>query len=318
MDRRKFLKILGTAGAASLLPLKFDLRRNLGHLGISRALAFQKSPLLTKFNQPLPMPGTDIPVMTTLTDPIFPGVDYYKVVVGPYQQLLHSELPGAGTKLWGYADNSLATPVHKHLGGLILANKGTPVRIRFKNNLPTTHILPVDSTIEMAGAEGIQNRTATHLHGGLVPWYSDGGPYDWWAPDYDGTNPTHAGASFVNGPLGPLDAQYTAAAAAYKMGTGEADYLYPNDQSARLVWYHDHAIGITRLNAYAGVATGYVIGDAVEAALVANGTIPSRRHFLVFQDKVFMRAGWQPRTMGGSVAPATCGIPASMIPPGGN
>ena len=211
-------------------------------------------------------------------------MDYYQVVLGPFQQQLHPELPVAGTKLWGYADNSLATPVHKHLGGLIIATKGRPVRIRFKNNLPSPHILPVDSTIFMAGAEGMHNRTAVHLHGGLVPWYSDGGPYDWWAPDYDGTNPTQAGTSFVNGPLGPLDNQYPVGT---KMGMGEADYLYPNDKSARLVWYHDHAIGITRLNAYAGVATGYVITDAVEAGLVANGTIPSRRHFLVFQDKVF-------------------------------
>ena len=49
MDRRKFLKMLGAAGVASLLPLKFDLRRNMEHLGISRAWAFQQSPLLTKF-----------------------------------------------------------------------------------------------------------------------------------------------------------------------------------------------------------------------------------------------------------------------------
>ena len=63
MDRRKFLKILGAAGVTSLLPLKYDLRRNLGHLGISRALAFQSSPQLTKFMWPLPVPGTDIPVM---------------------------------------------------------------------------------------------------------------------------------------------------------------------------------------------------------------------------------------------------------------
>ena len=39
------------------------------------------------------------------------------------------------------------------------------------------------------------------------------------------------------------------------------DYFYPNDQSARLMWYHDHALGLTRLNAYAGVATGYIVQD---------------------------------------------------------
>ena len=42
------------------------------------------------------------------------------------------------------------------------------------------------------------------------------------------------------------------------MVPGQADYFYPNDQSARLVWYHDHAHGITRLNAYAGIASAYL------------------------------------------------------------
>ena len=37
------------------------------------------------------------------------------------------------------------------------------------------------------------------------------------------------------------------------------DYWYPNNQSARFMWYHDHAVGITRLNAYAGLATGYIL-----------------------------------------------------------
>ena len=46
------------------------------------------------------------------------------------------------------------------------------------------------------------------------------------------------------------------------MVAGQADYLYPNDMSSRLLWYHDHALGITRLNAYAGVASGYLIRDA--------------------------------------------------------
>ena len=40
------------------------------------------------------------------------------------------------------------------------------------------------------------------------------------------------------------------------MVAGQAEYYYPNDQSARLMWYHDHAYGITRTNAYAGIATG--------------------------------------------------------------
>jgi spore coat protein A, manganese oxidase len=290
MDRRKFIKIVGAAGAASLLPLKFDLRRGMGALGVSKAWAFQKTEYaLRKFIQPLPMPGADIPVMTRMNDPIFgKNVDYYEVVAGEYKQQLHPDLPATGTTLWGYADYSgahKANPTYRHLGGIILATKGRPVRIRFKNMLPPTHPLPVDTTIFMDGAEGIQNRMAVHLHGGAIPWFSDGGPFDWWSPEYKGNNPTQAGTSFVNGPGGPLDNQYPLA---YRMQQGEADYLYPNDQSARLLWYHDHALGLTRLNAHAGMATGYVIGDSIENGLVASGMIPSRRVFLIFQDKTFV------------------------------
>ena len=53
-----------------------------------------------------------------------------------------------------------------------------------------------------------------------------------------------------------------------------AHFYYTNQQSARLMFYHDHAWGITRLNVYAGEAAGYLIGDDTEKALVHSGTIP--------------------------------------------
>ena len=81
------------------------------------------------------------------------------------------------------------------------------------------------------------------------------------------------------------------------MQNGQADYYYPNDQSARLVWYHDHAHDITRLNAYAGVATAYYIYDDVMLGMEKNGMLPpslltdpgrNRLIPLVFQDKIFI------------------------------
>ena len=53
------------------------------------------------------------------------------------------------------------------------------------------------------------------------------------------------------------------------MIAGQADYLLPNDQSTRLMWYHDHAHGTTRTNAYAGLATGYLILDPDQEAALA-------------------------------------------------
>ena len=70
---------------------------------------------------------------------------------------------------------------------------------------------------------------------------------------------------------------------------GTGTYYYPNDQSARLVWYHDHAIGITRLNAYAGIASAYIITDDFEAGLVSSGLLPDLVGIpLIIQDKGFV------------------------------
>ncbi len=102
-----------------------------------------------------------------------------------------------------------------------------------------------------------QNRTAVHFHGGHIPWYSDGGPFDWWDPV------GNHGPSFLNNVI------LNPGAAA-----NQAEYYYTMDQSARLGWYHDHAYGITRINAYAGVASALVIRDQFEANLVANYGLP--------------------------------------------
>ena len=113
-----------------------------------------------------------------------------------------------------------------------------------------------------------------------MPWNSDGGPHSWFAPSGGGygVSAGAGGASYkaVNPGLLP----------------GQAEYYYPNNQGARVVWYHDHAIGITRLNAYAGLASAYVITDDYEASLgTANnlpGPLDARTKYLVFQDKIFV------------------------------
>jgi spore coat protein A len=80
------------------------------------------------------------------------------------------------------------------------------------------------------------------------------------------------------------------------MAPGQADYYYPNNQSFRIAWYHDHALGITRINAYAGIASGYLILDSTNAAYVAAGKMPplSQTIPLIWQDKVFV----DPTTIG--------------------
>ena len=226
--RREFLKVAAATGVGTLLPWR-------------RAYASAQSPSLRKFIQTLPGLGpSGIPVATSVP---YLGADYYRLTAGEYTQQLHPQL--SPTRLWGYADTT--TGVYRHLGPVVVAQRGTPVRLTLTNQLPPIHPLPVDTSLP--GAELPPNRTALHLHGGHTPWLSDGGPFSWFGAD---------------GSYGP------SAVSAPDMGVpapGTFNYYYPNDQSARLVWYHDHALGITRLNAYAGLASAYVMRDLDECLL---------------------------------------------------
>jgi spore coat protein A len=284
VSRREFLKFSAMAGAAAVLPLKFALREAWAQYGVN-------SPPLQKFLDPIRgIGGAGIPVMArdNAGAPVNFNSPYgswsalhYTIDIGRFTDQLHSQLPNP-TKLWGFGQGG----TFKHLGGIVVAPKDTPIQITFRNKLtvdgtpagaPLNHIIPVDTTIP--GANQNQNRTAVHLHGGLVPWISDGGPFDWWTP-----NGLH-GMSFLNNTvLNPGAAD------------NEAEYYYPNNQSARFLWYHDHAYGITRINAYAGIASAYVLDDpAAEAALfpTASGSDllqASNAIYLIFQDKIFLPA----------------------------
>ena len=268
MNRRDFIKTSAMTGTAIAVYAGF---------GAESVYAFYQSPGLKKYIQPLRGVGTNGIPLATRDGFSTPTVDHYSLVAGEFTDQLHPDL--GPTTLWGYADSAHGS-LHRHLGGIIVATKGRPVQITMTNNLPPTHIIPVDTTIQ--GANQALNRTAVHLHGGLVPWISDGGPHDWFDPF--GSH----GMSFLNNsvvyPAGPN-----------KWNPGQAEYYYPNNQSARLVWYHDHAWGITRVNAYAGVASAYIIRDV---GLESSAGLPIIEHPeltgggrevpLVFQDKIFV------------------------------
>ncbi len=273
ITRRQFMKAAAAAGVAASAP-GLIFRPTDAH-------AYAVSQSLPKFLDDLPRFGTaQIPLATPDTT-TYPGIDYYQIKFGPFTQQLHSSLPA--TRLYGYANLNGA---HAHLGGAILAKKGKPVRIKFTNNLPGTHILPYDSTVPNMdlSAPTRPDRGAIHLHGGLVPWPSDGGPFHWF------TNANNVGGAALGSSILSLAPGWLPDAA----GNFTDDYLYPNHQSARFMWYHDHAVGITRLNAYAGLATGYLVTDDLETTLWNNGNgLPSIFQGsgndipMVFQDKVF-------------------------------
>jgi FtsP/CotA-like multicopper oxidase with cupredoxin domain len=150
------------------------------------------------------------------------------------------------------------------------------------------------------GANYTENRATLHLHGGNTPWISDGTPDQWTTPVGD----TSAGAAAYPKGVSVQDVPDMP-----DPGAGSLTFYYTNAQSARLLFYHDHAYGITRLNVYAGEAAGYLISDSVESTLVnggtinyttaagaaanvtvAAGTIPSTQIPLIIQDKTFVDA----------------------------
>ncbi len=176
-----------------------------------------------------------------------------------------------------------------YLGPIIVTTKGTPVRIKMMNFLPTgtagDHFLPVDTGLPGADTSFPQNRVAIHLHGGDSPWISDGTPHQWFGAVGD-ANPNKKGDRLTNVPDMP------------DPGDGAQTIFWPNDQSARLMWYHDHTFGLTRQNAYAGEAAGYLIIDEAELGLLGepntlgiNKALPNGlldQIPLIIQDKTFV------------------------------
>lgn len=248
----------------------------------------------------------------------YPGSDFYSIGLNDYSQKMHSDLPAS--KLRGYVQlNAAGAPVtlagaaapHQYLGPLILATKNRPVRVKFTNQLGIGSagdlFLPVDSTYMGAGkgADGTwytQNRATLHLHGGATPWISDGTPHQWTTPANDTTTNFQKGATFNNVP------DMIGAGAGKVPGTpadGQATFYWTNQQSDRLMFYHDHAYGLTRLNVYAGEAAGYLLVDPTVEGALATATSPGTvvtnpatgavltadlPHLipLVFQDKTFV------------------------------
>jgi len=317
ISRRKFLQISALAAGATMLPMP------VRWLGTNNAQAIAQSPALLKSRSYLlrgldlpPMvlgliPNTafyandpgGIPVLDGTPDPAFANTLKYNVTAGEFTDQLHPDM--GPTTLWGYHDTN--NPVKRHLGGVIIAARGTASRLRFTNTLPNSHIIPVDNSIPGTGLGIAQNRIAIHLHGGFIPWISDGGPFDWWTPN----NAGGTGLSFKNGPGSLFDA-------ADPMVPGQADFYYPNDQSTRLMWYHDHAHGMTRITAYAGAATGYLCLDLAQEQALGTSIPPVTSLIpLVYQDKVFVNGDPVTGTMAtdptwATVAPARVQTPGSL------
>ena len=201
-----------------------------------------------------------------------PKGTFYHVKMTQFKQRLHRDMPL--TTVWGYNGRSP--------GPTIRARKNERVHVKWINKLPLKHLLPVDQTIMGAGPNNPQVRTVVHLHGTVTRQGSDGYPTAWFSRDFKVVGPQFR----------------------------RKVYVYPNSQNATTLFYHDHALGITRLNLYAGLSGAYLLTDPHEASLpLPKGKfdIP-----LIIQDRSFKKNGqlFYPS----NTTPPVKGVNPSIVP----
>lgn len=193
-----------------------------------------------------------LPVMAIIQPlKVMKGIKYFEVTMKESLQKLHRDLPP--TRIWGYNG--------QYPGPTFQVFRNHPIHVLWKNELPEKHFLPIDHTVHGAGTNVPDVRTVVHLHGGVTPDTSDGYPEAWFTRGFQQVGPHFS----------------------------DAVYEYPNHQAATTLWYHDHAMGITRLNIYAGLVGMYIVHDEEELSLcLPDGEfdIP-----LLFQDRSFHRDG---------------------------
>jgi FtsP/CotA-like multicopper oxidase with cupredoxin domain len=251
--------------------------------------------------------GTINTIVAPFAQPLDLTICEFKANILPPGFVPANGQPYTGTWVWGYIPGTTCptTPQDTYLGPVLVNLRGTPTTIRFTNALPTVDLTNVlaykfstDQTLHWAdpnkdpllnevnmchmnsgdppavgvgipnfasfcslnfgeGPRGSFNAVGIpatpHLHGGEVPPAIDGGPDSWFTSDG-----LAQGHDYYTNP----NVQLT--------GANQAAYSYPNTQGAAPIWFHDHTLGATRLNVYAGIAGGYYIVDPAEAQHLAS------------------------------------------------
>jgi spore coat protein A len=284
--RREFIRVSALTGIGLAAP--FDL-------GVRRAYAsflVQQTPLpgkaIPKFVDPLP----------TFAGSRVTGSNLIVSVCESEQAVLPSSFrypnPFSGTYVWGYRIfNGAVVRGPLYPGFTVEANRGVPMTVMYVNELPSKpklqQYLTIDQTIHWANPLDIMMDDSgrrepyagpppivTHLHGGEVPSEVDGGPDAWFTTvDADTGQALHGSAYYSLIPT----------------SSNAAVYQYPNAQEASTLWFHDHALGATRTNVYAGLAAFYFLRDpdSLDTGIAAPGGLPAGdcEHEIAIQDRMF-------------------------------
>lgn len=226
--------------------------------------------------------------------PTTPNGDQYEVTVRKKKvQMLPDCYPS--TEVFAYGGRTVGVGETEPMesfstpGPTFEMTRGKAAHVKWINDIEGDHLFTIDPTLHWANPKHYQDPPVgpfsvsppvdprwqspvpivTHVHGLEVAAASDGAPEAWFTPKW-----AIVGKDF------PKDA------------AGDLDRIshYPNSQPATTLWYHDHALGITRLNVYAGLAGMYIIRDGA-AELAAK--LPDRAHEmpLVIQDRTFKDDG---------------------------
>ncbi|WP_307795364.1 multicopper oxidase family protein [Actinacidiphila acididurans] len=292
VERRKFL-MAGAMGGAAMVPWgrMSTQAQAQAHGGGDPGTTIPQTPALEKYVDPLPTP------LTAIADTsVYPGADYYEITMRAGSWRFHRDL-GPAT-VWGY----WATDPHRphrpigmgYLGPTLEVTRDHPTVVKWRNRLPTTHLFqfviddirsgnaqltptpppPYKSEVPFPPDVNVWN--VVHQHGGYTPPQSDGMPKQSYSPDG-----IHAES------YSTLDPD--------RVEPNEAIYAYTNHDQSCLLWYHDHGMGMTSLNVYAGLAGLYTIRDPEDEQL----GLPSGEFEvpLILQDKTFNPDGTLAYTM---------------------
>ena len=273
MSRRQVLKAGLYGGAALMLPWRFQLRK---------ARAVQLVPGLS---DPALQPKFNVNVPNALDPGFIYNIKKGKAKISVGQSVQFTGLEDTSnnplpTTVWGYGDDN--DKMYTWPGRTFQMSSNQNLEVKWTNRLGTLP-MPVTSfgrpvidtslhwAYSLPGYEGYSVEKdgvpiVPHVHGGHTDYQFDGNPEFFFSPGF-----TLIGPQWV-----------------------EKKYVYKNDQPAGTVWYHDHALGITRLNVYAGMAGFYIIRDNDDTGLFNNSLgLPAYPYeaALAIQDKMFHADG---------------------------
>ena len=262
LTRRQFVGVSAAAGAGLLIGPQLLSRFARGETS--------RIPLpgsaIPQFMDPLPrldIAGGTIQTLVSAGAPLEIHAREFRSMILPSGFVLPNAQRYRGTWVWGYIGGA-AAPVgvrDTFTGPVVVSTRGVPTEIKYVNSLGDATTSRVrfwkdatDQTLHWADPLGTGHNmdhyagpipVVPHLHGGEVPPVIDGGPDAWYTSD--GRYRGHA--------------YYTKPTKGKKAPLNQAIYRYPNTQEAAPLWFHDHVLGATRLNVYAGLAGAYPLID---------------------------------------------------------